>query len=303
MFKPYGIYSAMTTPYKDNGEINEKVLRDIVELNIAKGLHGLFPVSSSGEFACMTLEQMIECMSIVTDQAKNRAAVVAGISSTSFSNSVLLAQKAKELGCDAVVACPPYYYKVSATSLAEYFATLADAIELPLILYNMPACAPAIPYETVQLLAGHSNIVGMKDSSGNIVDFMHFKAAAPRFSWFTGREEGLTSALVIGADGCMTAMSNIFPELMVGIWKACRAGDYQKASYLQHYTLPIISACFGVPFPVPFRIAMEARGFKMGPHKLMLSQADQAKVREVTPLVCDLVGQILTVIKQEKLDQ
>jgi 4-hydroxy-tetrahydrodipicolinate synthase len=303
MFKPTGIYPAMTTPFTESGEINEKVLRAIVDFNINKGLHGLFPVSSSGDFACMTLEQMMECMTIVAHQANKRVPVIPGISSTSLEVSVRLAHKAKEVGCDAVLACPPYYYKMSPASMAKYYETLANEIQIPLIIYNIPVFAPPIPYEVVTLLADHKNIIGMKDSSGNIVDFMHFKKAAPRFSWLTGREEGLTAALAVGADGCMTAMANIFPELMVGIYNACRADDFEKARYLQQYTLPIISACFGVPFPVPFRIAMEARGFKMGPHKQIMCESELRMVQKITPVVHEIVNQVVTVIKQEKLDE
>lgn len=302
MFKPTGIYPAMTTPFRDDGEINENVLRDIVDFNIEKGLHGLFPVSSSGDFACMTVDQMIECMTIVADQANKRVPVIPGISSTSLEVSVKLAQKAKEVGCAAVLACPPYFYKMSPASMAKYYEILANEIDLPLIIYNMPLFAPPIPYEVVKLLADNKNIIGMKDSSGNIVDFMHFKEAAPRFSLLTGREEGLTAALAIGADGCMTAMANIFPELMVGIWNACRTGDFEKARYLQKYTLPIISSCFGLPFPVAFRIAMEARGFKMGPHKQIMCESELKMVQKLTPIVHDIVAEVLKIIKQENLD-
>lgn len=302
MFKPTGIYPAMTTPFRDDGEINENVLRNIVDFNIEKGLHGLFPVSSSGDFACMTVDQMIECMTIVADQANKRVPVIPGISSTSLEVSVKLAQKAKEVGCTAVLACPPYFYKMSPASMAKYYEILANEIDLPLIIYNMPLFAPPIPYEVVKLLADNKNIIGMKDSSGNIVDFMHFKEAAPRFSLLTGREEGLTAALAIGADGCMTAMANIFPELMVGIWNACRTGDFEKARYLQKYTLPIISSCFGLPFPVAFRIAMEARGFKMGPHKQIMCESELKMVQKLTPIVRDLVAEVIKIIKQENLN-
>ena len=174
MFKPEGIYVAMLTPFTEDGAINEEELRRIVEFQITSGVHGLFPISSVGEFIHMSQVEKIRMMEIVVDQNRGRVRITPGVGSSYPAESIYLASKAKAAGCDAVVVAPPYYYQLSQENIEKYFDTIADAVDLPVILYNIPLFTQPLSYDVVKRLARRENVVGMKDSSGSMVDFMHF---------------------------------------------------------------------------------------------------------------------------------
>lgn len=305
MFKPYGVYSAMLTPFTAGGEINEPVLRSIVDFNIEKGLHGLFPVSSVGEFAHMSFEQSVQCMEIVVDAAKGRVPVTPGVSSTCAANSVKLARKAQELGCQGVVICPPYYYSISQDNVEKHIEVVADSVDIPVILYNIPLFSTPLSSDVVERLSRRQNIVGMKDSGGNLVEFMHFmdkvRIAGAAMNFMVGREEILAPALTVGAAGCMTATSGILPEVMVGIWDAHHAGDYAKANRLQISILALIRAMFAAPVPLGFKAAMELRGFEMGPPCQPLSAAEESNFSGIKARIKNVLQGVFAVMEKEGL--
>ncbi len=277
MFKPEGIYVAMMTPFED-GRINEAVVRQMVDFVIERGVHGIFPISSVGEFIHLDFEEKAFLMQIVHDQARGRVAVTPGVASTRPEDSIRLAKKAQEIGCEAVVIAPPYYYPISQDNMERHFEMVSDAIDLPLILYNIPLFAPPISYDVVKRLSRRKNIVAMKDSSGSMVDLLHYmdkiRLIGEDLSFLIGREDILFPALMVGAKGCMTATAGILPEIMVGIYNAWREGDYEKARELQFSILLLIRAMFSIPFPLGFKTALEVRGFKMGPPQQPLSDAE-----------------------------
>jgi N-acetylneuraminate lyase/4-hydroxy-tetrahydrodipicolinate synthase len=209
MFKPEGVYVAMLTPFDDDGAINEGELRRIVDFQIEGGVDGLFPISSAGEYIHMSREEKVRMMEVMVDQNKGRVKITPGVGSSLPAESIFLAQKAKEIGCDGVVVAPPYYYQLSQENIETYFESIADAVDIPNILYNIPLFTQPISYDVVKRLARHENVVGMKDSSGSMVDFIHFidkiKIAGEDINVLTGREETLFPCLMVGGKGCVTA--------------------------------------------------------------------------------------------------
>jgi 4-hydroxy-tetrahydrodipicolinate synthase len=281
MFKPEGIYVAMLTPFTEDGAINEEELRRIVEFQITAGVHGLFLISSVGESIHMSQEEKMRMMEIVVGQNRGRVRVTPGVGSSHPAESISLAQKANELGCDGVVVAPPYFYQLSQENIEKYFETIADAVDIPIILYNIPLFTQPLSYDVVKRLARRDNVVGMKDSSGSMVDFLHFmdkiQIIGEDVNILTGREETLFPCLMVGGKGCMTATSGILPEIMIGIYDAWKAGEYEKAKELQFSILLAVRAMFSLPFPLGFKVAMEMRGFAMGPPKQPLSDAERFK--------------------------
>jgi 4-hydroxy-tetrahydrodipicolinate synthase len=280
MFKPEGIYVAMMTPFEE-GRVNEAVVREMVDFMVEKGVNGIFPISSVGEFIHLDFEEKVRLMQIVHDQAKGRVAVTPGIASTRPKDCIQLAQKAQEIGCEAVVIAPPYYYPISQDNMERHFEMICDAVDLPVILYNIPLFATPISYDVVKRLARKKNVVAMKDSSGSMVDLLHYmdkiRLIGEDLSILVGREDILFPALMMGAKGCMTATSGIVPEAMVGIYRAWKEGDYDRARELQFSILLLIRAMFAAPFPMGFKAALEVRGFKMGPPQQPLSDAEYFK--------------------------
>jgi 4-hydroxy-tetrahydrodipicolinate synthase len=285
MFKPEGVYVAMLTPFGKDGEINENELRRIIDFLIEAGVHGLFPNSSVGESIHMSREEKIRMMEMVFDQSRGRVPVIPGIGSTNPKESIILGQQAKAIGCEAVVVMPPYFFPPSQGMIEKYYEIIADALEMPMILYNIPLFTQPLSYDLVERLARRKNIVGMKDSSGSMVDFSHFldkiRLIGEEMNFLTGREETLLACLAMGGRGCMTATSGVLPEIMLGIYNAWKAGNYEEAKSLQLSILLVIRAMSALPFPLGFKLALETRGFHMGPPKQPLSDAEQFKFQTV----------------------
>ena len=305
MFQPQGVYVAMLTPFGEDGSINEEILRRMVDFQIDRGVDGLFPVSSVGEIVHMTQEERVRLMEIVVDQSAGRVPVTPGVGTSHPAHSIFLAQRAKELGCSAVVIAPPHFYKISDEMVEKYYETITDAVDIPIILYNIPLFTQPLHYDVVKRLSRRPNIVGMKDSSGSMVDLIHFmdkvRLVGEQLTFLTGREDTFFPALMLGAKGCMTAMSGILPEVMVGIYRAWKAGDYDKARELQFSVLLLIRACFSLPFPLGFKIALEVRGFPMGPPKQPLSEAEHFKYRTMRSRIQKVMGPMLERIEGKEV--
>jgi dihydrodipicolinate synthase/N-acetylneuraminate lyase len=281
MFKPEGVYVAMLTPFGKDGEVNEKELRRIVDFLVEAGVHGLFPNSSVGESIHMSRDEKIRMMEIVFDQSRGRVPVTPGIGSTNPKESIILGQQAKAIGCEAVVVMPPYFFPSSQGMIEKYYETIDDALEMPMILYNIPLFTQPLSYGLVERLARRKNIVGMKDSSGSLVDFSHFldkvRLIGAEMNFLTGREETLLACLAMGGRGCMTATSGILPEIMLGIYNAWKAANYEEAKSLQLSILLVIRSMSALPFPLGYKLGLETRGFHMGPPRQPLSEAEQFK--------------------------
>ena len=285
MFRPQGIYPALLTPFDEEFRVNETELRRLLDFNIERGLNGIFPVSSVGEGVHMSFEEKCRCMDIVVDQVNGRVPVTPGVVASMPSESVRLAKYAASIGCEAVVVTPPYFYTPGGAMVEHFFETIIEKTDIPIILYNIPLFTSPLDYDMVKRLCRYEMVVGMKDSSGSMVDFMHFMdkiaIAGEDIAMLTGREETLLAALLMGAEGCMTATAGVFPEIMVGIYKAWQQGDLEKALALQRSILVVIRTMFAAPFPVGFKLALELRGIKMGPALLPLSPADSYQTHTV----------------------
>jgi 4-hydroxy-tetrahydrodipicolinate synthase len=285
MFRPEGIYPALLTPFGEDQRVNEEELRKLLDFCIDRGLDGIFPISSVGEGIHMDFAEKCRCMRIVVDQVNGRVPVTPGVVASAPAECVRLARYAAEIGCEAVVITPPYFYKPGGAMVERFFETIIEGSDIPVILYNIPLFTSPLDYDMVKRLVRYPNVVGMKDSSGSMVDFMHFMdkiaIAGEDISMLTGREETLLSCLLMGAKGCMTATAGIFPEIMVGIYKAWQQGDLEKALQLQKLILVVIRTMFAAPFPIGFKLALELRGIKMGPPLIPPSAADTYQINTV----------------------
>ena len=297
MFKPKGVYVAMLTPFSEDGSINEGETRRIVDFLCDAGVDGLFPVSSVGEYIHMDREERIRLTEIVVDQNRGRVKVTPGVGSTNPTEAIYLAEKAREMGCDGVVAAPPYFFPLSQEMIEKYYETILDGVDIPLILYNIPLFTQPLSYDVVKRLSRHKNLVGVKDSSGSMVDFLHFldkiRLGGGDTNLLTGREETFLACLMMGGQGCMTASCGILPEIMVKIYREWQKGNIDEARKLQFSVLLVVRAMFALPFPVGFKVALETRGFKMGPPRQPLSNAEQYKFNTVKARIAKIMRPIL----------
>lgn len=297
MFNLNGVYPAMLTPFNDDLSLNIAEIKRLVRSHIELGLDGLFPVSSVGESVHLTFEEKKRYMDVVVEAADGRVPVTPGVASSHPGDCIALAHHAKEIGCQAVVVTPPYFYRPSPDMVDEFFQEIIEKAGLPVILYNIPLFTQPLSYAQVARLTQSPKVYGLKDSSGSMVDFLHFKsmiqANQSQASLFTGREEMLLPCLFMGGQGCMTATAAVLPEIMSQILKSFKSGDMKKAQELQESVLEPIRLMFEVPLPIGFKLALDLRGFHMGPCRLPLSAIEKEKVARLKPLLQQSLSQAL----------
>lgn len=229
-----GTLPALLTPYKDDGSINEKEFIRYCEFGISKGLNGLFCNGSAGDSQALSVEEQVKLMKLTKKATKNNIPIITGITSTIYENTFILAQKAYELGLDALLLAMPYYYKLSEDALFEYVKYLASEVKLPLYVYNIPLFAPALSLKFIEKVSKLDNVVGIKDSSGDALLLNHILDVVPsNFDVFVGREEFYVGALLAGAKGSMTSIGGVFPELMSEIYKSINEKNIGRALLIQ----------------------------------------------------------------------
>jgi 4-hydroxy-tetrahydrodipicolinate synthase len=299
MFKPEGVYVAMVLPFFRDGNINISELKRIIDFNIREGIDGLFVNSSVGEFIHLDFEERKKLTEIVTKYVAKRVPVVAGITATSVDRSLQLGRHAEEVGCEAVVVMPPYFYPTSQEIIERHFEILEEKLNIPIILYNIPMFTNVITYDVVKRLSRRPGIVGMKESSGSMIDFMNFLdkirlvGEDQNMNILVGREEMFFPTLMVGGKGCMTTSAGILPEIIVGIYSAWKKEDYDKARWIQFNFLNLFRAMNALPFPIGHKVALEVRGFNMGPNKQPLSNAEQYNYITVKGRIEKIMYQLL----------
>jgi len=269
---PEGTIVAMMTPFDNRGKVNEIEVRKLVNFLINRRVDGIFPVSSCGEYTHMDMEERKFLIDIVVDEVKGRVDVIPGTGATCYHKSIELANYAKDKGCSAVVLHGPYFFKNTEEVVEGHLKKVAESVDIPIFLYNIPFFANEITPQITERLCSMPNVVGVKDSSGNMINIMNLiemtRKVNSNFKVLVGVEEILLPALLVGGNGCMTATAGIFPEFMIGIWKAYNNKNLNLANSLQFAILPLIREMKSVNFPQGFKEAMSLRGINMGPPKM-----------------------------------
>jgi len=231
-----GIIPPLTTPFTADGQVYVKGLRELVDFQCAAGAHGLFICGTYGSGPIMTLAQRKQVHEVVVDQAAGRLTVIAHVGTPSTAQSVELAQHAQSVGADAVASIPPYYHSHDELDVAAYMTALVGAVDLPVFIYNNPKTSGFnVTPKFLRQLAG-LGVAGVKDSNFRYIDFTHMVLAmedAPGFQFVVGTEGFALAGWMAGAQGCVSGLANVFPELMVELWEAYKAGAYDKAASLQ----------------------------------------------------------------------
>jgi 4-hydroxy-tetrahydrodipicolinate synthase len=246
MFDPttlHGIIPPICSPLTDEGAVDVPSVGTLVEHLIAGGVHGIFALGSSGEFASLTGGQRRELLDAVVGAAKGRVPILAGVLDTSTARCVENGLAAKAAGADALVLAPIYYYRASQAELVEHFRAVRAAVGLPMLAYDVPSAVNVkLEFATVMQLAGEGTIAGLKDSSGATEAFRRVLIATRGgdFRAFTGSELIVDACLHMGAHGSVPGLGNVFPAEYVRVYDLARAGDWEGAAALQERLL----ACF-----------------------------------------------------------
>jgi len=245
-----GIVPPMVTPLLDNDTLDKAGSQKLIEHMIAGGIHGLFILGTTGEAPSLSYSLRYEFIEMVCRQVDGRIPVLVGITDTSMQESIKMAEHAATCGASAVVSAPPYYFAPAQQELIEFYTDLADSLPLPLYLYNMPSHVKVIfEPQTVKELAKHPNIVGLKDSSANMVYFqslIHLVKDDPEFSLLVGPEELTAESVMMGADGGVNGGANMFPRLYVDLYNAALDLDYERVRVLQEQVMEISTTIYKV---------------------------------------------------------
>lgn len=243
-----GIIPPVITPLQSQNELDIEGLERLLEHILSGSVHGLFILGTTGEGPSLSYDLRYELTERVCSQVDERVPVLVGITDTSFTESNQLSKKAADVGADIVVAAPPYYYSTSQTELIGYFQALADESPLPLFLYNMPSHTKVhLEPETVRILAEHPNIIGFKDSSGDLLYFQNTVSLFqdyPEFSLLVGPEEMLMQTMLTGGHGGVNGGANMFPKLYVAMYEATIEKDFERMYSLQKKILQISSSLY-----------------------------------------------------------
>jgi len=276
-----GVYAPIPTPFDADGAVAHDKLAE----NIAKWsetpLAGLLVLGSNGEFAYLSDKEKVEVLRTARQAIPRDKLFIAGTGCESTRCTLELTEQAAAIGADAAIVITPSYYtsKMDAQAMRRHFLGLADRSPLPIILYNMPACTGVdLSAETVVELAQHPNIVGIKDSSGNVVKLGDIiRAAPPNFSVLAGSASFLYPALALGAVGGIMALANIAPEQCHLIYRYTLEGRHEEARRLQLRMIPpniAVTARFGVP---GLKLALDWLGYYGGPPRSPLGPLDEAQ--------------------------
>ena len=264
-----GIFTPTLVPVDDQGNINEDELRRYVDWLIAKGVHGLYPNGSTGEFTRFTAEERQRIVEIVAQQTAGRVPILAGAAEANVSETLAACERYAGLGVRAVAIVSPFYYKLSPDSIYAYFREIALGSVIDVTLYNIPMFASPIDVPTIQRLAEFPKIIGIKDSSGDLAFMLRMMAAVrpirPDFTFLTGLEAVLVPMLMAGCDGGINATSGVAPEMTRKLYELTRSGRHDEAMQLQFRLLELFDAMiFTADFPDGFRAATTLRGFDFG---------------------------------------
>jgi 4-hydroxy-tetrahydrodipicolinate synthase len=257
-----GLFTALITPMADDGTVDEAALARLVDAQIAGGVNGLVPCGTTGEAATLSHEEHIRVVEIVSKTAAGRVPVLAGAGSNSTREAIELAQACKQLGVAGTLQVVPYYNKPPQEGLILHFEAIADAVDLPIILYNIPGrtVINMVP-ETVARLARHPNIVGIKDATSDMhVASLLRELCGDEFVLLSGDDFTLLPFLATGGDGVISVVSNPAPALVRALLDAFAAGDLAEARRLHHQQLALTRLLFREPNPIAVKLTMHLLG-------------------------------------------
>jgi dihydrodipicolinate synthase/N-acetylneuraminate lyase len=284
-----GILTPHMVPLDDRGRIDEAELARYVIWLIDRGVHGLYPNGSTGEFTRFSVEERRRIVRVVCEAAAGRVPVVAGAAEANVAETIRACEHCLEAGARAVAIVAPFYYKLSPESVYAYFREVMRHAPIDVTLYNIPALASPIDVATVLRLAEEfPRVIGIKDSTGDISHMIRLIAAVkpirPDFLFLTGWDAALVPMLLVGCDGGTNATSGVLPELTRAVYDAVKVGDLERANSLQHRLTAVFDPLLqGADFPEGVRTGVSLRGFRMGPSRQPATPgqlADRAKLAD-----------------------
>jgi 4-hydroxy-tetrahydrodipicolinate synthase len=256
-----GVITALITPLRD-GKVDEAAFTQLLERQIAAGIHGVVPMGTTGESASLHLDEHKRVVELCVQVAAGRVRVIAGAGSSATDKSIELVRHAKTVGADGALVVTPYYNRPSQAGLAAHFEAIAEAVQLPLVLYNVPGRTGVdLANETVARLAAHPNVVAIKDATGDLARASWMRANIDgQFDLISGDDPSYLGYHAHGGVGVISVTSNVAPEAMVALHEAAASGDYATARDWQDRLIGLHKALFLDNSPSPSKYALSRLG-------------------------------------------
>ncbi|MDY6924229.1 MAG: 4-hydroxy-tetrahydrodipicolinate synthase [Pseudomonadota bacterium] len=257
-----GVITALITPLRD-GKVDEAAFRTLLERQIAAGVHGVVPMGTTGESASLHPDEHKRVVALCVEIAAGRVRVIAGAGSSATDKAIELVRHAKTVGADGALVVTPYYNRPSQAGLAAHFEAIGEAVQLPVLLYNVPGRTGVdLANETVARLAAHPNIVGIKDATGDMarVSWMRAHIRDQQFDLISGDDPSFLGYQAHGGVGVISVTSNVAPEAMVAMYEAAAAGDHATAREWQDRLIGLHKALFLDNSPSPSKYALARLG-------------------------------------------
>lgn len=268
-----GVCTALVTPFMD-GKVNYPMLQQLLRRQVDAGIRNIVISGTTGEAATLTDEEKYKMYSVAKEYVGDRCRIIAGTGTNSTAHTVELSQAAQEAGADAVLVVTPYYNKPTPAGLFAHYMTVAHAIAIPVIVYNVPSRTGCdVPVDVYKRLSAISNIVGVKEATSDITKITKITNACSRsFHIWSGNDEMAVPAIALGSSGIISVISNIYPAETVAMVSAALDGDFDTAAAIQQHLQPAIELMFCETNPIAVKAAMQCIGYDCGSCRLPLTK-------------------------------
>jgi len=257
-----GCGTALITPFMESGDLDERSLRSFVDWQIASGVHFVVPCGSTGEAATMTVAEHRRVVEITVEQTAGRVPVIAGAASNDTTKAIALSREMEAVGATHLLHASPMYNKPPQRGIVAHFRAIADAVQIPIVVYNVPGrTASNIEAATTLELAEHENIVAVKEASGNLAQVGEIIRHRPStFSVLSGDDPLTLQIMADGGDGVVSVTSNVAPALVAQLTEFCASGDFDSARNVHHQLAEWTAAAFVESNPIPVKAALAMMG-------------------------------------------
>ncbi len=274
---------AIVTPMHADGSVHYAKLTELIELQITAGTAAFTVCGTTGESATLTDLERIAVISHCVRTVNGRIPVIAGTGSNQTAHTLRLSQEAQRVGADGLLLVTPYYNKCSATGLVQHYLAVADSVEIPVIVYNVPSrTGVSMNAEIYRQLARHPLINGVKEASGSTdLVLRTLDACGDDFNVWSGNDGQIVPIMALGGKGVISVLANLCPEVTAELTADCLCGDYEAAAAMQKRYMALIDALFCEVNPIPVKTAMNLMGLEVGPLRMPLCQLDNEKKEQL----------------------
>lgn len=276
---------AIVTPFKANGEVNYEKFAEHIDFQIANGTDAIIVCGTTGEASTLSHEEHLDVIRFCVKQVAGRVPVIAGTGSNCTDTAIYLSKEAEKAGVDGLLVVTPYYNKATQKGLLEHFTMIAEAVKVPILLYNIPGRTGGVnilPETVVSLCKNVPNIVGVKDATDNFSQMARMMAMADGcVDLYSGNDNQIVPAMALGGKGVISVLSNIAPKETHAICAKFLEGDVAGSRELQLKAVPLIDALFCEVNPIPVKKAMNLMGMEAGPLRRPLTEMEDANTEKL----------------------